>query len=110
MSNNDEDRRLTMFKQKPSASGKSDEYLRQEIANAVSLFLDYTNRSFDPGPSIDSIIVDIATISVNMAGAEGSTSASEGGISRTWSSIPPELQIRMNRWRRPIGHDAVTEQ
>lgn len=107
MSKEDALRRLASLKQKPSASGKSEEYLLNELQNAFYVFSDYTTRAVDPGQSIDGIIVDLTTISINQAGAEGSSSASEGGISRTWSSIPEELKLRMNRWRLPIGYDAV---
>lgn len=107
MSKEDALRRLAILKKKPSASGKADEYLEQELENATAVFLQYTARENDPGQYVDIIIVDLTTISINQAGAEGSSSASEGGISRTWSSIPEELKLRMNRWRLPIGYDAV---
>lgn len=103
MTKEDALRRLAILKKKPSSSGKTEEYLLQELDNAVQSFSAYTSRTEDIGEEIDGIIVQIATIAINQAGAEGSSSASEGGISRSWSAIPPELQLQMNRWRLPVG-------
>lgn len=103
MADDDLLRRLVRFKSKPSASGKSDVYLMAELTNALDAFLQYCHRTDDPGEPIDTLIVDIAVISVNMAGAEGSSSASEGGISRSWDGMPSSLQSRINAWRLPVG-------
>ncbi len=67
---------------------------------ALQVFADYTARSTVPDSAL-SVVVDIACIRLSMAGAEGSSSASEGGISRTWDSLPQSLRDRMDYYRRP---------
>ena len=76
------------------------DYLSAVAAAALQVFRDYTGR--DAPDSALSVVVDIACIRLSMAGAEGSSSASEGGISRTWDALPQSLRDRMDRYRRPL--------
>lgn len=102
MSENDDLRRRALLSAKPQTAGMTDEQLLSFLRLASAFYQEYT-RSEDPGEEVDALIVDIATIDVNMAGAEGSTMASEGGISRTWSRLPEDVKARLKARRRLIG-------
>ena len=93
--------RLTRLRLRPQYSHLTDELLLAELEEAADVFEEYTNRP-DPGEEADSVIVEIACIRLNMLGAEGSSSASEGDISRAWDALPETLRMRMDRWRRPL--------
>lgn len=67
---------------------------------ALQVFADYTARTSVPDSAL-SVLVDIACIRLSMAGAEGSSSASEGGMSRSWDALPQSLRDRMDYYRRP---------
>lgn len=93
--------RLPMLRTRPQYGHLSDELCLQILREAALDFEAYTNRS-DPGAEADSVILELACIKLNMLGAEGTTSASEGDISRAWDTIPESLKLRMDRWRRPL--------
>lgn len=74
--------------------------LESAVEEAESAFRDYAGREA-PQEAL-SVLVDLACIRLSMLGAEGSSSASEGGISRTWDALPQNLRDRMDRYRRPF--------
>lgn len=81
-----------------------DEFLELMLEDASQLCQDYCNRE-DMGEQWDSIVCELATILVNREGAEGSESASEGSLSRSWSggNLPADLKIRLNNFRMAKG-------
>lgn len=93
--------RLPKLKLRPQYSHLSDDLCLQILDEARADFEAYTNRP-DPGEEADSVIIELACIKLNMLGAEGSSSASEGDVSRAWDAIPESLKLRMDRWRRPL--------
>ncbi len=87
---------------RPTYASLDSEWIASACSEAMEVFCDYTNRSSDAIPDTAlSVLADIACIRLSMAGAEGSSSASEGGISRTWDALPQSLRDRMDRYRRP---------
>lgn len=97
------DNRLRRITDRPQYA-HLDEYLIQSVLEeAVLDFEAYTNRE-DPGARADSCIIELACIKLNMMGAEGSSGASEGDVSRTWDAIPESLKLRMDGFRRPLGY------
>jgi hypothetical protein len=97
----DETRRYSIIATRPHYAHLSEELLRQTLRDASSVFTEYVHCP-DPGAVADTLIVDIASIRLNMMGAEGSTSASEGDISRSWEELPPAIRTRLNSYRRPL--------
>lgn len=93
--------RLPRLKARPQYGHLSDDLCIQILDEARLDFEAYTNRP-DPGDEADSVIIELASIKLNMLGGEGSSAASEGDVSRTWDAIPESLKLRMDRWRRPL--------
>lgn len=93
--------RLASLCLRPQYAHLSDELKQQVLEDAVRDFEAYTNRA-DPGAEADSVIVELACIRLNMMGAEGTSSATEGGVSRAWDALPENLRTRMDAWRRPM--------
>lgn len=93
--------RLFKLRARPQYNHLDDMTLLAAIDTAVSVFEDYTNRD-DPGERADGVIVELACVALNRLGAEGSVSASEGGMSRTWDQLPETTKALMDRWRRPF--------
>jgi len=102
MSESDDLRRTALIRMRPQTNGMKDDHLIGILRMASCFYEEYT-RTEDTGEDIDALIVDIATVDINMAGAEGSTSASEGGIARTWSRLPEDVRIRLKARRRMVG-------
>lgn len=93
--------RLSLIRMRPQYAHLSDDAVMSAIDTAVGILESYTNRA-DPGKEADAVIIEIACTVLNRLGAEGSTSASEGGVSRTWDLLPESTRILMDRWRRPF--------
>lgn len=88
-------RRLANIKVYPSTSNLSDAYLTVILNKSYSKFMAYTKRITDH-EEFDEYIVDIALKLINREGVLGTTSASEGGVSRSWeasmlSDVPSNL-------------------
>ena len=94
--------RLASLRVRPQYSYLEDAVLEEILAEAVQDFLIYTNRKEDPGDEVDSIIVDMAAIKLNMLGAEGTSMVKEGEVTRQWDSLPETLRLRMDRYRKAI--------
>jgi len=86
---------------RPTYAALDSNLIEAASSEALQVFADYTNRDSIPDSAL-SVLVDIACIRLSMAGAEGSSSASEGGMSRTWDALPQSLRDRMDRYRRPM--------
>ncbi|MBQ7701535.1 MAG: hypothetical protein IJT54_03940 [Candidatus Methanomethylophilaceae archaeon] len=93
---------MSIIRLRPQTKGMKDDHIIGILHMASSFYEEYT-RTEDTGADLDALIVDIATIDINMAGAEGTSSANEGGISRTWSRLPDDVRSRLNARRRMIG-------
>ena len=103
-------RRLALMRRRPALSSKTDDFLLLCVEEATDFFMDYTNRTVDPGPDADRLICEIATLKANAEGAENVSSASDGGISRSWyGEIPPLWRNRLNNWRLIRGLQRATD-
>ena len=100
------DERLLRLKRRRTMADYPDDYLMLILEDASRAYQDYCNRE-DPGESADSIICEIATVWVNREGVEGSDSASEGTMSRTWAggALPEDIQKRLKPFRKARGLD-----
>lgn len=95
------------LKRRPTLADKNDDYLLLTVEEAVEFFLDYTHRVKDPGAQIDNLICEMAVLRINAEGAENVQAATIGDISTTWySTIPPMIVPRLNRWRLMVGLNA----
>ena len=86
---------------RPTYSALDPDWILSACSEAMGVFCDYTHRAEVPDSAL-SVLVDLACIRLSMAGAEGSSSASEGGMSRTWDALPQRLRDRMDAYRRPF--------
>lgn len=95
----------------PMYQQKSDDVLTVYLEDALSVFLDYTHRSEDPGEPVDSLICDIAKWQIGRMGAEGVKKAKDGEFEREWEitnyGIPLELTARMKMYRQVVGINAA---
>lgn len=81
--------------------------IRDELANALLLraentILDITGRKSVPQQLID-VQAELAVIFYNKLGAEGESSRSEGGISRSFDELPPIMLKRLMNYPRKVG-------
>ena len=99
----DDQRRLSILKRRAALDGKTDDYLLLCLEDSRTFFLDYTNRTEDPGEQVDNLICEIASLKANSEGAENVQQAADGGragISRTfYADIPPFFLNRLKNWR-----------
>lgn len=98
-------RRLTLLKRRPHLLTKSDDFLELCIEDATALFLEYTNRTTDPGEEVDGLICELASFKAENSGTEYLKKAKDGEIEREYieGGIPPMLRNRMNGWRKIAG-------
>ena len=100
-------RRLAIIRRTTNFRNLTDDALLVYLESALSVFLDYTHRSADPGEPIDYLICDIAKWQANRQGAEGVKKAKDGEMEREWeltaAGIPMELTARMKMYRQVIG-------
>lgn len=110
MTDTDTTRRLPLIKRKPTLSTKTDDFLTLCLEEARAFFLDFTNRSEDPGVDIDFLIVEIATFKANAEGVEHTKKAKDGEIEREfYDAIPPMLLNRLRNWRLIRGLQRATD-
>ena len=103
-------RRLARLRRRPALDTKSDDFLLLCLEESADFFLDYTNRSKDPGEPVDNLICELATLKAQTEGVENMASASEGGISRSYfPDIPPFFKNRLNNWRLIRGLQSATD-
>jgi hypothetical protein len=75
----------------PLGDSIEEEKLDLLLEDAAADILTWTNRSELPA-SLESVQRQLAVIRYNKQGAEGQTSHSEGGISRSFEDLPAGLQ------------------
>lgn len=107
MATSDDKRRLSRLNKYPTLQEKPDDYLLILLEDARNHFLNFTHRSEDPGEAVDFIICQLAIVASNMEGVEGTTSAADGDISRTWDAVPPAIEKAMKSWRKVVGLNAT---
>lgn len=100
-------RRLQRLMKRPLLAEKPTEYLEVLLDDALSCFCEYTHRNADPGETVDSLLCRMAVVWANMEGAEGTTSAADGDISRTWDALPSDIQRSLKNYRLVVGLSAV---
>ncbi|WP_413487022.1 phage head-tail connector protein [Carnobacterium maltaromaticum] len=73
--------------------------LTDDLADALSDVLDYTNRDVLVG-NMPTSVKDLYIIRSNQEGNEGETSRSEGGVSQAFEEgIPKRIRSKLNRYR-----------
>ena len=104
----DLNRRLERIKRRPTMEGKSDVWLSLCIEDATDYFLEYTNRTIDPGAEADNVICEIALLRINTEGIEDMMKAKDGELEREMGSEwHPLLGSRLNQWRVMRGLHAA---
>lgn len=96
-------RRMARLRARRTVAEKPDAYLEGLLDNALETFLQITHRTADPGEGIDGLMVDLATHWSNQEGAEFTEGATEGDLSRTWTTLPDALYKRMISYRKVSG-------
>ena len=82
---------------------KQDGLLAVLLDSAEDTILDVIGRDELPARLI-SVQTELAVIAYNRQGAEGETTRSEGGISRSFvSDRPPDMQKRLQTYPRKVG-------
>jgi len=106
-------RRLARLNTIPLYRNMGEDALIVYLEDALSVFLDYTHRSEDPGEPVDSLIGDIAKWKIGRMGAEGLKKAKDGEMEREWEitnvGIPRELTERMKMYRQVVGINAAPQ-
>lgn len=77
-------------------------FILQALADAENAVCDLTGREAVPERLLD-VQVELAIIAYNKRGAEGESSRSEGGISRTFEELPPLMLKRLMNYPRKVG-------
>jgi hypothetical protein len=93
----DFERRKKQLMRRPIAKEQDPEYLEDKLTSATAAWHEITRRTIDLGEVVDGVIVDYAVALINREGAEGSSAASEGGVSRTFSLDDIEKRMRANK-------------
>ena len=91
----------------PTMADYEVDYLERMVMDSESYIQAYCNRTDTDGDEWDAPIVRLAVVLVNRLGAEGSVSASEGGISRSWDGgdIPSDIKTILKPRRLIVGLD-----
>lgn len=76
--------------------------VNQLIEDAGSALCDMIGRDEVP-PRLYDVQVELAIIDYNKRGAEGESSRSEGGISRSFEDLPPRMLERLKNYPRKVG-------
>lgn len=85
------------------ADDKQDKLLTVLLSSAEDTVLDLIGREILPARLV-SVKVELALIAYNAQGAEGESSRSEGGISRSFvDGLPREMQERLKNYPRKVG-------
>lgn len=90
-----------MLQTRPQFAHLPYDTVKSAVEGAEAEFLDYTNRTTVP-PKARMLIVDMAAVRLIRLGAEGTTSVSDDGSSRSWEAVPSDIRTRLDRWRRPL--------
>jgi len=105
-------RRMARLNATPFGS-KRDEEKQVACEDALSLFLDITNRSEDMGERIDGLVCEIAKTMLSKSGQEGIKKAKDGELEREWSEangmLDPVLLKRIKAYRLVVGLNATFE-
>lgn len=85
------------------ADESEDEKLLLLLSEAEDTVLDLIGREIIPARLV-SVQVELAVIAYNEQGAEGESSRSEGGISRSFvDGLPSEMKERLKNYPRKVG-------
>jgi hypothetical protein len=76
--------------------------VEQILSDKTDQVLDYIGRDTLP-ERLNSVVVELALFSYNKRGAEGEDARTEGGISRSFDDLPPDLRKRLENYPRRIG-------
>lgn len=90
---------LTRFKRRlPPDARPQDELLCELLADANALMLAYLNRTELP-EALTPALLRLSCILYNRQGMEGESRRSEGDVSMTVDSLPPEITVQLMPWR-----------
>lgn len=77
-------------------------FVNQCLSDYTDAVLDYIGRDELPA-RLDSVVVYLSVGAYNKRGAEGETSRSEGGISRAFDDLPPDIRKRLENYPKKVG-------
>ena len=77
-------------------------FVEQALIDAGNAVCDLVGREAVPERLLD-VQVELAIIAFNKRGAEGESSRSEGGISRSFEALSPLMQKRLLNYPRKVG-------
>lgn len=98
------ERRFIQINRRPTMRDREPDFIRMSIEDATAYFLEYTNRREDPGQDADSVIISLATLTINQEGWENMKKAKDGEYEREMeTTIPPMLKARLDTWRLMRG-------
>lgn len=78
------------------------EFILQALDDAANAVCDLTGRETVPERLVD-VQIELAIIAYNKRGAEGESSRSEGGVSRSFEALSPLMQKRLLNYPRKVG-------
>lgn len=81
---------------------KDTPFVLQALEDAGNAVCDLIGRDKVPERLVD-VQLELAIIAFNKRGAEGESSRSEGGISRSFEALPPLMLKRLNNYPRKVG-------
>lgn len=85
-----------------TVSAEDKAFVLQALADAENAVCDLTGRETVPERLLD-VQVELAIMAYNKRGAEGESSRSEGGISRSFEDLPPLMLKRLLNYPRKVG-------
>lgn len=91
-----------------TVENKDKPFVNQALSDATDQVLDYIGRDELP-TRLDSVVVYLAVVAYNKRGAEGETSRSEGGISRVFDDLPPDMRKRLDNYPKKVGTIYATD-
>ena len=110
MTTADTNRRISRLATNKMFMNMKEDELAILLEDSLSVFLDYTHRSSDPGDVVDGLVCDIARYLSARRGAEGVRKAKDGEFEREWDAnvgLPVEIVGRMKMYRRVVGLNAT---
>lgn len=77
-------------------------FVEQTLTDSEAAVMNYIGRKAVPA-MLDNAVVELTIIAWNKRGAEGESSRSEGGISRSFEDLPPLLKEQLKNFPRKAG-------
>lgn len=82
----------------PEATAEDDALLESLLEEARAFILAYTGRAALPG-MLEGVQLQLAVIYYNRLGDEGDSQRTEGGVSRSFDSVPAQITSQLVNYR-----------